>query len=123
MFECANTAQRSEQRSSAADAPLIELAVITGAAAGFPGIHSSSKHTHSLQVALTHTYTQIFSLTPTHKYKPQSLSLVNKRAHTHEDTSKINPPFRFQTIKNACPVTWAVDGKYKMHVHKVRQAY
>lgn len=30
---------------SAAEAPLIELAVITGVAAGFPGIYSPTEHT------------------------------------------------------------------------------
>lgn len=54
MFEFAHMWQLSEHWGLAADAPLIELAVKTGVAAGFPGIYSSTEH--ALPTSRFHTY-------------------------------------------------------------------
>lgn len=49
---------------SAAEAPLIELAVITGVAAGFPGIYSPTEH--GLPASGFHTYIHRFTHTNAH---------------------------------------------------------
>lgn len=64
MFEFAHMLQLSEHWGLAADAPLIELAVITGVAAGFPGIYSSTEH--ALPTSRFHTYT-VYTQIHTHK--------------------------------------------------------
>lgn len=67
MFEFAHMLQLSERQGLAADAALIELTMITRAAAGFPGIYSSTEHALPASGFHTYIHTQIHTHTLTHR--------------------------------------------------------
>lgn len=56
-------------KSSAAEAPLIELAVITGVAAGFPGIYSSTEHALPASGFYTYIHTHTHRQTCAYTFK------------------------------------------------------
>lgn len=108
VWVCAHVAALRAEGSAAED-PLIELAVITGVAAGFPGICSPTEH--ALPASGFHTYIHTDSHT-----------LKDKHAHTHANAPSATYLSVSWVLKMHVWCRRSLDSKCKMHVHILRQA-
>ncbi len=99
---------------SAAEAPLIELAVITGVAAGFPGIYSE----HALPARGFHTYMHVYTHIHTRR-------LTDMRARTYANRQVCISLHLFvsSVLKMHVWSCRSFDSECKMHVDILRQAY